>query len=96
MSDKTDVGSTIDYENFAPDGDGYSITFVNRSADHKAEFYIIVLGFDFRGATVFRQRLYIDFLPGYGEITYLRESVRMGKDVTFSDIDRLATSRGGF
>ena len=64
------VDSTIDYENFARDGDGYIINFVNTSANHKAEFYIIVLGFDFRGATVFRNRIYIDFLPGYGRLAF--------------------------
>lgn len=64
------VDSTVDYENFDREGDGYTITFVNTSANHKAEFYIIVLGFDFRGATIFRHRLYIDFLPGYGKLSF--------------------------
>ncbi len=64
------VDSTVDYENFERKEDGYTITFLNKSANHKAEFYIIVLGFDFRGATVFRHRLYIDFLPGYGELSF--------------------------
>jgi hypothetical protein len=64
------VDAAVDYENFKREGDGYTITFVNQSANHKAEFYIIVLGFDFRGATILRHRLYIDFLPGYGRLSF--------------------------
>jgi hypothetical protein len=63
-----DVG--IEYEDFQRDGDGYNITFVNKSANYREEFYIIVLGLDFRGAAIFRHRLYIDFLPGYGQISF--------------------------
>ena len=64
------VDVAIDYEDFQREGDGYNITFVNKSANYKDEFYIIVLGLDFRGAAIFRHRLYIDFLPGYGRISF--------------------------
>ncbi|MEW6668620.1 MAG: hypothetical protein AB1512_25690 [Thermodesulfobacteriota bacterium] len=64
------VDVAIDYQDFQRDGDGYNVTFVNKSANHREEFYIIVLGLDFRGAPIFRHRLYIDFLPGYGQISF--------------------------
>jgi hypothetical protein len=64
------VDVAIDYQDFQREGDGYNITFVNKSANHKEEFYIIVLGLDYRGAPIYRQRLYIEFLPGYGEMSF--------------------------
>ena len=64
------VDVAIDYQDFQREGDGYNITFVNKSANHKEEFYIIVLGLDFRGAAIFRHRLYIEFLPGYGQMSF--------------------------
>jgi hypothetical protein len=64
------VDVSIDYEDFQREGDGYNVTFVNKSANHREEFYIIVLGLDFRGAAIFRHRLYIEFLPGYGQMSF--------------------------
>ncbi len=64
------VDVAIDYQDFQREGDGYNITFVNKSANHREEFYIIVLGLDFRGAAIFRHRLYIEFLPGYGQMSF--------------------------
>jgi hypothetical protein len=64
------VDVAIDYQDFQRDGDGYNVTFVNKSANHKEEFYIIVLGLDFRGAAIFRHRLYIEFFPGYGKMSF--------------------------
>jgi hypothetical protein len=64
------VDVAIDYQDFQREGDGYNITFVNKSANYREEFYIIVLGLDFRGAAIFRHRLYIEFLPGYGKMSF--------------------------
>ena len=35
-----------------------------------AEFYLIVRGLDFSGHTIYRKRIYIDFIEGNGDIIF--------------------------
>ncbi len=60
----------LEYKDFVRDGDGYNITLVNTNQRELVEFYIIIHGTDSFGNVVYRQRFYVDFVPGNGQISY--------------------------
>lgn len=62
--------SYLEYKDFVRDGDGYIITLVNTHQRELVEFYVIVHGTDAHGSVIYRQRFYVDFIPGNGQIRY--------------------------
>lgn len=59
--------SFMEFTDFERNGDGYTFTLRNGVTNDRSEFYLIVRGLDFLGRTVYRKRVYIDFLEGNGE-----------------------------
>jgi hypothetical protein len=64
------ITSTLDYKNFRQQDDGYTFTLVNKSTNEISEFYVIIRGYDYRKNTIYRKRIYVDFLEGNGELTF--------------------------
>lgn len=62
------IDSTLEYSDLVIGPDGSQIVITNRSANGREEFYIILTATNFRRATVYRHRIYVDFIPGYGSV----------------------------
>ena len=60
----------LEYKDFERNGDGYNLTLVNKSQQGLVEFYVIVQGTDINGNVIYRQRFFVDFIPGNGQISY--------------------------
>jgi len=60
----------LDYRDFQYSGNGYSFTLVNGTYRDKEEFYLIIRGLDISDKTVFRKRLFIDFIDGNGSKSF--------------------------
>jgi hypothetical protein len=60
----------LEYSDLVRDGDGYNITLLNRHQSGIVEIYVIVHGTDIHGNVVYRQRFYVDFIPGNGQVGY--------------------------
>ena len=60
----------MDYKDFQRNDKGYTFTLRNEASNERAEFYLIVRGLDFSGKTVYRKRIYVDFIEGNGDLMF--------------------------
>lgn len=61
------IDNSLEYKDLSLLSGRSSVIIINKSSIHREEFYIIIKGYNFRNAAVYRHRVYIDFLRGYGE-----------------------------
>lgn len=77
------IDSTLEYQDLIISPQGSQMTVFNKSSVGRDEFYIIITGTNFRDSTVYRHRMFVDFLPGYGAITLAMPPYR-SNDTIFS------------
>jgi len=58
------------YKDFKRKGDGFTFTLVNKYQRPGFEFYVSVYGYDVQGNAIYRQRFYVEFIEGKGEVSY--------------------------